>query len=448
MARRAFTLIELLITISIIALMAGMVLVATFAASEQAKAHKTRALIAKLDAVVKAKWEAYRTRRIPVDIGPDRFNDADGDGTFSAGDSWIIDHTGNGVFDGQARSGPQPNDPTRYSVAKLRIDALRDLMRMEMPERWTDVYRDPVAPLEYSAANKIARPAVSQAYLRKLQSVVGTAPPAMWPPEVMENQGAECLYLVIMSSPQEDGDDVREVFKAGDYGDTDGDGFLEFLDAWGKPIKFLRWPGGFVSELQALASGTIVARNPSTNSVTIDIDNVAFSREQGAYLGGVVAKYDGSDPAAADCANGARISSATVLANGHLNITCTTPGYTMQQPFNGQLPSPQGSIVIFAPDPFDPTGVYPQYSTTSNPPTPDTSITTYATYPLIYSAGPDKEYGVVSDSDIAMVDYVANKLYPFVKNGSGLLMGAQSVLNGESDGAWRDNIHNHLQATK
>ena len=27
---------------------------------------------------------------------------------------------------------------------------------------------------------------------------------------------------------------------------------LEFIDGWGNPIRFLRWPAGFVSDLQPL----------------------------------------------------------------------------------------------------------------------------------------------------------------------------------------------------
>ena len=67
--RRAFTLIELLITIAIIGIMASMALFAMATAQETARADKTKALVAKLDAIVKAKYEAYRTRRVPINPG-------------------------------------------------------------------------------------------------------------------------------------------------------------------------------------------------------------------------------------------------------------------------------------------------------------------------------------------------------------------------------------------
>jgi prepilin-type N-terminal cleavage/methylation domain-containing protein len=64
--RRSFTLIELLITVSIIAIMASMVLFAVYSAQEQAKVMKTRALIAKLNNIVRARYDSYRTRRAPI----------------------------------------------------------------------------------------------------------------------------------------------------------------------------------------------------------------------------------------------------------------------------------------------------------------------------------------------------------------------------------------------
>lgn len=56
-------------------------------------------------------------------------------------------------------------------------------------------------------------------------------------------ESAALLYRIIMKTevygiPPADTDE----FKASEYADTDGDGLLEFIDAWGRPLRFYRWP--------------------------------------------------------------------------------------------------------------------------------------------------------------------------------------------------------------
>jgi general secretion pathway protein G len=104
--RRAggFTLVELLITVSIIAIIATMVLFAVFSAQERAREQKTRALITKLNSIIVERWDGYRTRRVPITIPP---------------------------------------NATPAQIAMQRLWGLRDLMRMELPDRWSDVHDPP-----------------------------------------------------------------------------------------------------------------------------------------------------------------------------------------------------------------------------------------------------------------------------------------------------------------
>jgi hypothetical protein len=62
-------------------------------------------------------------------------------------------------------------------------------------------------------------------------------------------QGAESLYLIVAFG-LEDADALSH-FSQSDIGDIDGDGLNEFLDGWGRPISFLRWPAGFESPRQS-----------------------------------------------------------------------------------------------------------------------------------------------------------------------------------------------------
>ena len=62
-----FTLIELLVTITIIGILAGISLGAIRYARIATAEAKTKATIAKLNALVMQRYESYMTRRVPID---------------------------------------------------------------------------------------------------------------------------------------------------------------------------------------------------------------------------------------------------------------------------------------------------------------------------------------------------------------------------------------------
>lgn len=390
------TLIELMITMSIIAIMSSMVLYTVYNAQETAKADKTKALIAKLDSIIKAKWDSYKTRRVPlVNYPPPPL----------ATDPMFL--TKNPVY--------------LRELAQARLDGLRDLMRMEMPERWTDITSPPVAP--FASTNNpmptaIQRPSVSQGYLRKYN--------ALPKPPTPENQYAECLYLIVMNAIAEEGD-AREVFKPDDVKDTDGDGMPEFVDAWGRPIRYLRWaPGLQDSELQ------IVGRFQATPAMgnQVALVGAGLSSDPGAYIGGAIIGKTGP--------NGAM----NVTSIGH--ITRHDPAAaTVDYDLAPSATPPIGPVLITAPDPFDPQGVY------ATPPPAATFLPSFATYPLIFSAGPDGYYAMVCDGSPMAVNYSTSGLNPFRAVG-GNFIGTQMDLPGEpgSYNGWLDNIHNHMITAK
>jgi hypothetical protein len=60
---------------------------------------------------------------------------------------------------------------------------------------------------------------------------------------------SECLYLIL--SQMRDADrSALEFFSESEIGDVDGDGMKEILDAWGNPIRWLRWAPGHLSPFQ------------------------------------------------------------------------------------------------------------------------------------------------------------------------------------------------------
>jgi len=200
-------------------------------AVEAARRARTKATIVKLHTLLMERYESYKTRRVDVNQG-------------------ILNQIEtafqNGDIDARQRG---------QVLADARLLATRELMKLEMPDRWSDVIGNsvsslpPTTPINSFVQPLIlsTRPSLTQAYLRRYRSI-NTADVAT----IQSNQGAECLYMVIMLATG-DGE-ARTLFGQQDIGDTDGDGAPEFLDGWGNSIQLIRWPAGFV-DVSELMSG-------------------------------------------------------------------------------------------------------------------------------------------------------------------------------------------------
>lgn len=207
--RSGFTLMELLVVIMVIGILASSLLFAMYNAVQQAKEARTKAQIAKLHELLMTRWDSYRTRAIRLQGFP-----------------------------------PAARRDAR-AVATARLLALRDLMRLEMPDRKADVvdnpftysitYNTPSGPA--TATFNITRPACSREYLRRVAAATAT-----WERTF---QDSECLYM-ILASMQDIAGNGLDFLHEGEIADLDKDGMPEILDSWGKPIAFIRWAPGFV----------------------------------------------------------------------------------------------------------------------------------------------------------------------------------------------------------
>ncbi|MCA9122875.1 MAG: prepilin-type N-terminal cleavage/methylation domain-containing protein [Planctomycetaceae bacterium] len=295
--RRSFTLVELLIVVSIISVMASAVMFALFGVMEEAKASRTKSQIAKLHSLIMTQWETYQTRAVRL---------------------------------------PTSTTGSARAKALLRLYALRELMRLELPDRITDVQDAPITG--------IAQPSLWRAYRRRLVASVGTGwfqdtqPPASatsyWS---FEHQGAECLYLIIANLREGD-TKALDFFKESEIGDVDGDGMSEILDGWGNPIEFLRWAPGFA---------TLPGPDGAWGDVSVDDDGDGITDNQ-SEAGAI-----GSD----------------------------------------DISELQSRDVSISPDPFDLLRLDSRWADA------DMTNDPYALYPLIYSAGPDQIYGIDSSYD-------------------------------------------------
>jgi prepilin-type N-terminal cleavage/methylation domain-containing protein len=226
------TLVELLITMTIMAIIAAMILGTAQAAMESARRSRTQQTIHKIHGLIMERLELYSTRR--VDFKP----------AFTT------------LLNNALQSNTITHSMYGQIVADLRLLALREMMKYEMPDRWSDV-RDANRSALDIPEFLVNRPALAQSYLARWNQMT-TANPSIDPSESFE--GPECLYLTVMNATG-DGE-ARTLFTKQEIGDVDGDGTPEFLDGWGQPIGWIRWPAGFVPHSQLMTGDANTDHDP------------------------------------------------------------------------------------------------------------------------------------------------------------------------------------------
>lgn len=249
--RWAFTLVELLIVISIIAVLSALLLGVAARAGETAREAKTKAMIARLNTLVMQYYDSYKYRRAPL-------NDIKRKNVRSIAEEIDL----------------LPSRQQGVATAEARLYALRELMIMEMPDRWSDVLLSDVEavnspadipPPQYlkstSSSTYFGPTPLVEAYRRQYFSMLAAG---VSKGDIVKYQGAECLYMIVMLATA-DGE-ARSLFNESSIGDTDGDGAYEFLDGWGYPIAFVRWAPGFDSDLQLNAYNFVDTASPENTS--------------------------------------------------------------------------------------------------------------------------------------------------------------------------------------
>ena len=248
-SKTAFTLVEVLVVIVIISIMGAMVTTAISGVTTTAKQSRTKTIISLIDSVLAERYANLKYRQLPVEI-PDMFTDVNG----GAGEVGL--------------------EVLATEAARVRLMMTRDLQRMELPDRLSDITTAPSQM--YAATNQVLIDnsgnvvnTRDQKNQRKIMTVSWYSPNATFlnggdnipsrlaayrnrmpvgltlnSPGALANQGAECLYL-IMATSFVGGSPALEAIPAANIGDTDNDGLREILDGWGNPLGFIRWPVGY-----------------------------------------------------------------------------------------------------------------------------------------------------------------------------------------------------------
>ena len=296
--RVGFTLVELLVVISIIGFMSGMFLVAYRGALQESTTLKTRGTIQKISEVLNARMDEYMS--YPIAIRTSRTL------TFPSG---AFLPPGAGIPSKATRLPSVPlTDTTSILRERARLLALRDIIRMEMPDhpddiKFTTYWKGSRTSAQFQAFLEgrlpfTANPGLAVEFQTGLSvdAMIGilvkgilTAPTkalmtrlsaSAWNP-INEwdktNANAELLYLIVEGSDL-NGSSAIELFGKSEIKDTDGDGLNEFVDAFGRPIRWIRWPAGFAGSSRyhpdmldpTLVSGTSPNLRLTVSSEPID----------------------------------------------------------------------------------------------------------------------------------------------------------------------------------
>lgn len=245
-ARAAFTLVEVMVVLVLIAILSSMVMTAVQGVTQNARLARTRSILAVIDSVLQEQYESYKYRPLAVVI-PDLNKPLPGDGIFS--------------FQ------LMPSE-----AARVRLNMLRDLQRMELPDRINDIVTPDGKMNGPASLTAVAYPVMERTLNGQTKMMRGTDQdrrqfPVNWfngdfnknvpsrfaayfgrvrPTWTPQHQGSECLYL-ILSNSFVGGSSALDAIPPSNIGDTDGDGMPEILDGWERPIEFVRWPNGFGS---------------------------------------------------------------------------------------------------------------------------------------------------------------------------------------------------------
>lgn len=230
--RTSFTLVELMISISIMGILASASMFALYGVMEDAKEARTRAQIARLNELILDRWDEFQSRPVPIVIPP----------------------TANPRIAGQ-----------------MRLAGLRELMRMELPDRKSDVIDGAVTLKQPNAPTQPLAVSRWRTYQRRGRAMIEAKLKSLTPPQPLpnpwhnawtkEHHSAECLYLIVASI--QDGDtNGLSYFRDSEIGDIDDDGMPELLDGWGNPIYFLRWAPAFLEYSDIQVKNSDLAPDP------------------------------------------------------------------------------------------------------------------------------------------------------------------------------------------
>jgi prepilin-type N-terminal cleavage/methylation domain-containing protein len=192
--RGGYTLVELLVSVSIILVLLALLGGAISAARNGAQAGATTNAISKLDQVILTQFRRYESRSVPRD-----------------------------VVNSLRQTIANPSAARAWHIR-------RNMIAADMPDRWSDV------AVMASGTSSFPRTGAQAAYIATYN--------AANPKPTAQYGGAECLFMIAMQGGFADCLDCNGLGQL-KKGDKDADGALEFWDEWNNPIDYILWAPGY-----------------------------------------------------------------------------------------------------------------------------------------------------------------------------------------------------------
>uniref|UniRef100_A0A7C4QN09 Prepilin-type N-terminal cleavage/methylation domain-containing protein n=1 Tax=Schlesneria paludicola TaxID=360056 RepID=A0A7C4QN09_9PLAN len=242
-----FTLVELLVVIGIILLLMAVSTLVLGNVIQSARIRATEATILKINGMVQQRQEAFQRAVEKADLSKavNLFKQNKQDIFPPEIDAWVVDSASERTWEVLARK-----LYFRLSFPQTFAEVCGFDTRPGLPNSdddgngVTDFYPRPVDfhhyqgtpdPKELGQGANNDDLAIYAALIRDRMT-----DPAKHRPET---QSAALLYLILTGGEVFGVPAVGEnEFSTSEVRDTDGDGLLEFVDGWGRPLRFYRWP--------------------------------------------------------------------------------------------------------------------------------------------------------------------------------------------------------------